>query len=407
MSSAEASTRHGENPDREIWRTLASRAAASFGSPCYLSRWRPVEALVAAHETRVGGVDVKAWLSFKTHPVQPLAVTWMRSGRGIEVVSEAEFVAVRALGCPTAQLLVNGVAKHSWLARYDVAGLRVHFDSTLEVDSLIGAAVAQRWHVGLRCHVPDEHDARDADFGGQFGLDADEFCAMHERLIAAGATVEGVHFHLGQATRSLNAYTDSMSYVATLCKQSGLSPRYIDCGGGVDASPDVSSSLRDLRRAIAAAAQRLPSLREIWTENGRHITRSSAALIVRVLDVKVRPECRYLICDGGRTNHGLDADNGVHDVIVHPERRGSPVLTTVAGPTCMTDDRLGRLMLPDDVGVGDLIIWLDAGAYYLPWETRFSHGLCAVAWADADEHISLARARETPQQWSYLWTANA
>ena len=73
----------------------------------------------------------------------------------------------------------------------------------------------------------------------------------------------------------------------------------------------------------------------------------------------------------------------------------------------MTDDRLGALPLPDSVAPGDLIVWLDAGAYHLPWETRFSHGLCAVVWADPADALSLARARETPEQWSYLWTASS
>jgi hypothetical protein len=44
--------------------------------------------------------------------------------------------------------------------------------------------------------------------------------------------------------------------------------------------------------------------------------------------------------------------------------------------------------------VGDVIVWLDAGAYHLPWETRFSHGLCPIVWFDADERMSVARERE-------------
>jgi hypothetical protein len=60
----------------------------------------------------------------------------------------------------------------------------------------------------------------------------------------------------------------------------------------------------------------------------------------------------------------------------------------------MTDDRLGRWMLPETIDVGDVIAWLDAGAYHLPWETRFSHGLCAVVWLDEHEQPAIARARE-------------
>ena len=186
-----------------------------------------------------------------------------------------------------------------------------------------------------------------------------------------------------------------------------LNPAYIDCGGGIEPNLNSDRALDDLVSAAAWAKTHLPGLSEVWIENGKYLTRSSAALLVRVLDVKVRNECRYLICDGGRTNHALDADNGLHPLITCPERAGHPVLTTVCGPTCMTDDRLGRLLLPDTIAPGDLIVWLDAGAYYLPWETRFSHGLCAVVWADPSDTLSLARARETPETWSYSWTASS
>ena len=322
------------------------------------------------------------------------------------MVSEAEFDAVLSLRCPTSQLLVNGVAKHSWLGRYAMPGLRVHFDSVLEAQSLLGTAVIQRWRLGLRCQTGSEKDAGAPRFAGQFGLSADEFAEVYARACVAGAQVEGVHFHLGQGPRTRRAYSDAMERVVALCERAGLSPHYIDCGGGIDASADVPSALADVAAAAAEAAVRLPSLREIWLENGRYLTEPSAALVVRVLDVKERPECRYLICDGGRTNHALDADNGVHKIVFIPERSGSPAFTTIVGPTCMTDDRLGRLMAPADVAPGDLVVWLDAGAYHLPWETRFSHGLCAVVWADQFDRLSLARRRETPDQWSDLWTAN-
>jgi diaminopimelate decarboxylase len=123
--------------------------------------------------------------------------------------------------------------------------------------------------------------------------------------------------------------------------------------------------------------------------------------------VKERDDSRYLICDGGRTNHALAADHGAHPLIIIPRRDGEPRLTTICGPTCMTDDRLGRLPLPGDIAAGDVIGWMNAGAYHLPWETRFSQGLCAVAWCDPDDAMSLARDRERPETWADQWISTA
>ena len=384
------------------WCALAGRAAAAFGTPSYVSRWAPVRSRVERLERRFDPV-VRSWLSFKTHPVPQLAAAWIRSGRGVEVVSEAEFATVRALGCPVDQLLVNGVAKHTWLGRVDAPRLHVHFDSVAEAKALLRPAVDQSWRVGLRCHVPPERDRRDAGFGGQFGLSGDELRTVLSMMGPAGVAAHGLHFHLGHGRRPAGAYSEAVRYLGDLCRVHEIAPRYIDCGGSIDASLDVDASIDDLAAAMARLREDLPSVQELWLENGRYLTAASAALVVRVLDVKDRPECRYLICDGGRTNQALDADNGVHRLLVIPARAGEESLTTITGPTCMTDDRLARLPLPRTIAAGDLLVWLDAGAYHLPWETRFSHGLCAVAWADGNDQLSLARRRETPAEWSALW----
>jgi len=362
--------------------------------------------LKAAEEfERLGkALPVRSWLSFKTHPVAPLAHEWLRSGRGIEAVSEFEFAAARAVGATAESLLVNGVAKHTWLHRYDVEHLRVHFDSIREAEALHQQALAQHWRVGIRCHVPDEHDARDSRFGGQFGMTRPEAVHALEWLQSSGLDVRGVHFHLGQGARSLSSCLQSMRYVADVCRGAAFSPEYVDCGGGFRSPEPTHPGTVDLATAIGWAGSHFGArLSEIWLENGRGVTEASAALVVRVVDVKERPDGRYVICDGGRTNQALAADHGLHPLLVLPHRRGPATLTTIAGPTCMTDDILGRVHLPDDIAEGDLIVWMDAGAYHLPWESRFSQGLCAVVWCDAANQLSLARERETPQQWSSQW----
>ena len=39
---------------------------------------------------------------------------------------------------------------------------------------------------------------------------------------------------------------------------------------------------------------------------------------------------RYLICDGGRTNHALVSDWETHRLEVFPDRQGEPVLSQCA-----------------------------------------------------------------------------
>lgn len=389
--------------DDEEWRRVASRAVALCGTPAYITRQRPIEAALRQVEAGFGN-GVRSWLSFKTHPLPALLQWWLGTGRGVEVVSAAELLVARRLGCPTDQLLVNGVAKQSWLHRHPIARLRVHFDSTSEVEALLPLALQCGWRVGVRVHVPDERDSSDERFGGQFGMTAEEAVSSLWRLRRAGAQVESVHFHLGQRTQGAGAYCRAVDELVRICRAARFRPRFVDCGGALPGPGEADSALDGLRAAVAAVWTAFgPELEQVWLENGRFITEQSTVLAVRVLDVKDRPECRYLICDGGRTNHALVADRMTRPILTMHDGPTARRLTTVCGPTCMTDDKLGRYRLPEAVAAGDILLWTGAGAYHLPWETRFSHGLCAVAWCDGDDMPTVARRREQPGDWVQPW----
>jgi hypothetical protein len=53
--------------------------------------------------------------------------------------------------------------------------------------------------------------------------------------------------------------------------------------------------------------------------------------------------------------------------------------------------------------VGDYIVWFNAGAYHLSWETRFSHGLAKVIWCDEQMRLNLARPGEDFEAWWGTW----
>src|SRR3954464_2737573 len=78
------------------WAERVGLAVEHAGTPCYVSAWNPVQDSLA----RLDAIDrwrrVRSWLSFKTHPLLPLADAWLRSGRGVEGVSERELVMVRS-----------------------------------------------------------------------------------------------------------------------------------------------------------------------------------------------------------------------------------------------------------------------------------------------------------------------
>jgi len=432
------------DPQVRFWRTLAASVVSSQATPFYLFSAGPVrealdelrvlgpearrgaqasglhpaasrrgktvgEAPAVAREARA--LPVRHWLSCKTQPVAPLLRWWRKQGRPIEVVSEFEYLAARREGFETDQILLNGPAKHHWLPRHAAPRLRVNFDSPAELKALLPLAKQHRWRCGVRLRTSLEHDPENPKWPTQFGMERAELVKAVEALKRSSVEAETLHFHLRTNVAGAGTYERAIREAAEVCRAAKFQPLHLDGGGGLPppftwAHDGRAFGARFDLRELAAVFQRtlplFPGLRELWLENGRFVLARSGVLVVQVLDVKERGGVRQLICDGGRTLSALVSNWERHRVFTLPNRRGKRVPTAVHGPTCMAFDQLGRFELPDTLRAGDHLVWMEAGAYHVPWETRFSHGLAAVLWHE-DGKIVVARERESFEEWWSQW----
>ncbi len=394
------------------WRRLASRAlAAGARTPFYLFSAEPFTGRIAELESLDLGRPATLWLSCKTQPLAPLLRWWAAQGRPIEVVSEFEFRGAIAEGFPPERILVNGPAKHRWLPGVSVRGIRVNFDSPAELAALLPLARRHHWRTGLRLRTAGETDPEFPDSPTQFGFERDEVSAALRRLGKAGLKPETLHFHLRTNVPDPGFFDRALSEVAELCGQIGWRPQNLDTGGGLpprytlDRQGDrmdggYPGGLDTYAATLRQAAAWFPGLREWWLEHGRFVSAGSGVLVVTVLDARSRSGIRQLLCDGGRTLNALISIWEQHALVPLPTRRGKGVTTVVHGPTCMAFDQLSRRPLPSSVRPGDQLLWMDAGAYHLSWETRFSHGLAEVWWHDGR---GLERTR-TAEGFADYWT---
>lgn len=397
------------------WRYLAKQAADLVGTPCYVmaeaSIRKNLDMLVALETT----VPLRHWLSMKSQPVARLARTACELGLGIDVVSEYEFLAAREAGFPRNRILVNGVGKHLWLPRHRIENLVVHFDSLAEVHAMAGMARDLNWQVGLRCAIPippSPQAAKEYPRWDQFGMTRDEIQSAKELLASAGVAVSGLHFHLQTLPRKVGDYRDAIEHVAQMAEELNLEPEYLDIGGGIPVEGETAKDgtplaaqfdMDQFRRMLGRIPLALPSVREIWLENGRFLSGPAGALVVTVVDRKDRDGMAFLICDGGRVNHARMAATETHEILVMPLQHGPRRKTVVCGPTCGAVDRLGRWDLPESIQPGDRLIWQGAGAYHIPLETRFSTGLAPVVWFNMKGEPEVIRERETAEEWWGQW----
>jgi len=390
-----------------FWRSLLEPLRGQQATPFYLFSVVPIQEALAELGQHFGHLPIRHWLSFKTQPLRPLVRWWQQRGRGIEVVSEFEFLAARAEGFLPERILISGPAKHHWLPKHAVAGLNVNFDSVNEAEALASLAAKLDWTCGVRFLTREEFDPEKPEFATQFGLTPDEATKVIGLLRQAKVRLETAHFHLRTNVASAGIYERALKEVAATCRTAGFSPKFIDCGGGFPpphvhtrGGKPVNAQFNwvELARVYEEALKLFPGAKEIWLENGRWMSARSGVLVVSILDLKERGNARVLICDSGRTMNALISNWEMHEIFTLPGRTGALTLTSIHGPTCMAFDQLARCPMPDDLRVGDQIVWMEAGAYHLPWETRFSHGLAAILWHDG-ERTEIVRKRETFTDW--------
>ncbi|MBL9137986.1 MAG: hypothetical protein JNK85_19120 [Verrucomicrobiales bacterium] len=356
---------------------------------------------------RFDGLPVRHWWSFKTLPLRPAIQWWREQGQGVEVVSEFEWRGARALGFEPDRILVNGPAKHTWLPNCAQDGMRVNFDSVEEIRALAPLAKRHRWRIGVRLNTRSESHAEFPGVRTQFGLMGSELNWASRWLRAAGLRVEVVHFHLRTQVSAAAEYRDAMEEALRLCGEQRWQPDVLDIGGGAPAQSvldrgrarlDAQFSWSALRREVTAVLGHAQGVREVWMENGRWLTAPSGVLAVRICDVKEGRGMRTLICDGGRTLHAMVATWEGHTVESLEAKKGRRVRTLICGPTCMSFDNLGEHRLPRTLRPGEVLIWRDAGAYQICWETRFSHGLAPVVWCGR-KRVEVVRSAETFESW--------
>jgi len=422
-----AALNFGHPPETiSFWKRLVREALSlsPAATPLYVFSALPVAARIAeldAALTHAGfqpsgarrqpAISCRHWLSVKTQPAAPLLRWWRETGRGLEVVSEFELRAALAEGCPPENILVNGPAKHHWLPQFELPGLAVNFDSPAELTALLPRAKKLNWSCGIRLLTGEEFDPENPPFPTQFGFAPAEAVAALKKLLRAKARLETVHFHLRSNVSTAQGYERALAEVAEICRTVKFSPLHLDIGGGVPVRHVLTRGgkifngefgLRAFAERLRQSVKLFPGLREIWLENGRFVSAGSGVQVVKILDVKERRGVRQLICDGGRTMNALMSVWEQHALLPLPDRRGAETLTVVHGPTCMAFDQLARIPLPRSLRAGDHLLWLDAGAYHLPWETRFSHGHAAVCWHD-EQGLRQVRARQSFENYWSQW----
>lgn len=400
----------------------AVELAARFGTPIYVvsdnQLRRNARRLVQVFSSCWPG-HVRVLPSIKANHVLALRRILSSEGLGCDTFGAAELWAALSCGVPPALISVNGTGKSEDLVDAAVsAGCRITLDAPRELDLAVAAARKHGRRAQLRVRVrPNlsdlEHVASDFSVEGdsitevsrryKAGIPMNELLPLGERALAADEVeLVGVHAHFARHTRSLDVWASMMrAYGDAVARLSeawgGWQPREVDIGGGLPTGRDptgraiprlagetgpappveryaevIASSLSQSLAAHGISA----SDKTLEIEPGRACYADAGVHLSRVINVKTeegpRP-IRFVELDTTEMfliDAHLEHNRWSH-VVASQASRPAAMVADLVGMSCGFDTIIADAALPD-VGPGDVLAFLDTGAYQEACASNFN-----------------------------------
>lgn len=333
--------------------------------------------------------EVSLSYAVKANPMPALLQHMSGLVDGFDVASGQEMRHALDTPVPGSRISFAGPGKSmAELTQAVAAGVTVELESELEVERVrsASAAVGVPARVALRVNPDFAIRGSGLRLGGgpqQFGIDAERIPAVLAGLTGDDLDFQGFHVFAGsQNLRVDNICEAQRRTVELILGFADAAPgpvRYVNIGGGFgipyalrDRPLDLGPIGDNLARLVDGLVRpRLPEARVV-VELGRYLVGEAGVYVTRVVDRKESRGKVFVVVDGG-LHHQLAASGNFGQVI----RRNYPIAVgnrmddppeetvTVVGCLCTPLDLLGDDVSLPKVGVGDLIVLFQAGAYGL------------------------------------------
>jgi diaminopimelate decarboxylase len=358
---------------------------ADTGTPAYVY---DLDAVAAAYRRVAAAFEplgARVLYAVKANANLAVLGTLAGLGSGFDVVSGGELVRVLRAGGDPEACVFAGVGKTTEeLAMAVGHGVTVHVESADELDAL--QAVAARLERPARFAIRVNPDVEvDTHVNIQTGHDEAKFgvpVAVAHELLGRAARGElplcdpvGVHVHVGSQLPDPEGVAAGARVgleVLEAGRAAGLALDWLDVGGGLPVDYAGGSALGPELFAAALAPLLAGGNVRLAVEPGRALVARAGVLVASVLYRKHRSAGRMLV-----------VDTGMHHLLrpalyqaVHRVRplRAAPLAgpTEVVGPICESTDVLATEADLPDLAPGELVAFMDAGAYGMTMASNYN-----------------------------------
>ncbi len=401
--------------------------ARLHGTPTYVYSTATIEANYRRLLGALPGLDVRLCYAMKANSSLAVLRQFGRLGAGFDLVSGGELRRVLAAGGDAGGSVFAGVGKTEAEIRFaleaGIYGFHVESEPELaRIDHIAGqmgrkAPVAFRVNpdVDAGTHAKITTGRSENKFGVplQFAMQAYEAAARLRHI-----ELRGVQIHIGSQITSVAPFAAAVEKVVPFAAQlrDRFGIRYFSLGGGIGVVYEeaLASGARDWWEARPAAerpvtpeaygATLAPALRglglKILLEPGRFMVGNAGVLLARVEYLKRGHGRDFLILDAGFNDLVRPAMyEAYHEIVPLSRDAARPVADfDIVGPICESGDTFAKARRLQQMGEGELVAFLSAGAYGFTMASRYNSRPLAAEVMVQGSSFELVNARESFEQ---------
>jgi diaminopimelate decarboxylase len=356
--------------------------------------------------------EIKVWYACKANPLSEVLKILKGQGFGIDVASLGELKQARSVGLEARDLIATGPAKSKTylgsLLQAQVGTIIIESENQLKDLNELCGKLSLKQDVLLRVQLDWESDHKSV-LGGStitpFGLGAEDWKKIDVKAFE-NINIKGLHCFQWGNILDVNELKKLWSYTIKECRQlsldMGIELQVLDLGGGLGLSyqderemdfKEVHGALMDLRGQY--------ELKEIWLELGRFSIGKFGSYLTKIVDIKTVRGKNLIVTEGG-INHmarpALVGESFPCEAFLNSYENKKAY--SVHGPLCTALDHLGDFELPENLEVGDWLMFKRAGAYGFSESMPYflCHHLVGEAIVYKNE-LMIARVPETNLEW--------
>ncbi|MGA9099636.1 MAG: diaminopimelate decarboxylase [Methanotrichaceae archaeon] len=363
--------------------------AHEFGTPLYITSEAKLRENIRAYHNAFPKAD--KYFAVKANGNLTILRVLSQEGMGADIFSAGELYVAKLAGIPKDKMLFNGNSKseNDHKAALDCS-VRVSVDSREELVYLSKTAqkIDRQTEVLFRINPdisPKTHPKIATGLKtSKFGIPSNQVAETYKKAMELpGVRPIGLHCHIGSQILDISPFEDAMTKmmdVAAEVVNLGGEIKIIDIGGGlgIQYHPDIPAP-----KPADLAAGVLPVFEDgcadlginpkLILEPGRSIVADTTIMISSVNIVK-RAHVNFVAVDAGFNTlaRPMLYDAYHHVVVANKTEEDAQETYTVVGPICETGDVMAKDRKLPKVERGDLLAFLDAGAYGFSMASQYN-----------------------------------